>query len=278
MRILKDRVAVVTGAASGIGREVSVALARAECDLAVADVNAQGLNETAGLIEQLQRKVSIHVIDVSDRRAMEALPEEVMDAHHRVHLVVNNAGVTVADNVREGLVEDFEWIMGINFWGVYYGCKFFLPLLLETDEAHIVNLSSVFGLVGVPHQAYYCTTKFAVRGFTESLRQELAETRVRVTCVHPGGIDTNIARNARFRRPGAMGGETHEDMIQRFTELAKTTPARAAEKIVEGIKKNKARVLIGRDAKMLDLIQRLFPVRYPSVLGAFVSREEARGK
>lgn len=278
MRVLKDRVAVVTGAASGIGREVSVALAKLGCDVALADVNAHGLNETAGLIEQLRRKVSLHVIDVSDRRIMETLPEEVMDSHRRVDILVNNAGVTVADNVREGLVEDFEWIMGINFWGVYYGCKFFLPLLLEADEAHIVNLSSVFGLVGVPNQAYYCTTKFAVRGFTESLRQELAETRVRVTCVHPGGIDTNIARNARFRRPGAMGGETHEDMIRRFNELAKTTPAKAAEAIVAGIRKNKARVLIGRDAKILDFIQRLFPVRYPSVLGAFISREEAKGQ
>lgn len=263
MQDLRDKVAVITGAGSGIGRSLSIALAREGCRLALADVDPINLEQTVATTQACGVEVSSHRLDVSDKAEMQRFPHAVMAAHRRVHILVNNAGVSVTHTVRDMTLEDFEWIMNINFWGVVYGCKFFLPHLENETEAHIVNVSSLFGLVGYPGQASYCATKFAVRGFTESLRSELRSARspVRVTCVHPGGIDTNIAHNARFRQ-GVNGAATREEMIERFKKVAVTSPEQAATAIVGAIKSVRARLLIGRDAKIISLIQRLMPSAY----------------
>lgn len=271
MKSLKGKVAVVTGAASGIGRELAVLLAREGCDLAISDVNEEGLTATAEMVEKTGRKVSTHLIDSSNRESMEAFPEEVINQHGRVNLVANNAGLTVVDNVLEGSIEDFESVMGVNFWGVVYGSKFFLPHLLKEDEGHIINISSVFGFMGVPSQAYYCSSKFAVRGFSDSLRLELVDTKVQVSCVHPGGIDTNIARSAVFRN--IPEGDSPEEFMDRFSKMARTSPAKAAQVIVNGVKKDKRRILIGNDARLIDIVTRLFPVRYAGIMNKFFNRE-----
>jgi NAD(P)-dependent dehydrogenase (short-subunit alcohol dehydrogenase family) len=260
MRNLKDRVAVVTGGASGIGRATSILLAGEGCDVAISDVNEEGLLETAAEIEALGRKVSSKILDVSDREAMEVYPEQVLSEHGHVHVVFNNAGVAANDLFVGGDLADLEWVMGINFWGVVYGTKYFLPHLLEQDEGHLVNMSSIFGLGGVPAQSSYCSAKFAVRGFTEAVRAEHLDSNVHFSLVMPGGVATNIAVNARYRR--GFDGRTHEEGIERFAELARTTPEKAATTIVRGIKRNKARILVGMDARFLDKLIRVMPVGY----------------
>src|SRR5687767_1447007 len=183
MKRLEGRVAVVTGAASGIGRALALALAEKGCALALVDLNESGLEDTASAVRALGRKVSLHVADVADRARMERLPGEVVAEHGHVHVLVNNAGVSVSGNLVDQSLDDFAWLMGINFWGVVYGCKLFLPQLLAEDEAHIVNVSSMFGLIGIPTQISYNAAKYAVRGISDALQSELAGTRVGVTCV-----------------------------------------------------------------------------------------------
>ena len=264
MKSLKGRVAVVTGAGSGIGRATSILLAGEGCHLALADINEIGLTETLAQIGKTECKVTTHVLDVSDLNAMTAFCNEVMEQHRAVHLLINNAGVATSDLVEDGSLEDFEWIVGINFWGVVYGCKLFLPHLQKTDKAHIVNLSSIFGLAGIPSQAPYCSTKFAVRGFTDSLRSELLGTHITVSCVHPGGVDTNIEKNSRHRR--SFCGATHEEMIAEFKKKTVNTPEQAAMALVKGIKAGKARIFIGWDSIFIDFLSRFFPVSYPKIL------------
>jgi len=264
MKVLKARVAVVTGAASGIGRATSVALAQKGCDLALVDVDTKGLEETARLISRLGRMATRHEVDVSDKQRMQALANEVMAAHGSVHVLVNNAGVGVGALFEHHSLEDFEWLMGINFWGVVYGCKFFLPMLLAAGEAHIVNVSSVFGFVGVPMNAAYCASKFAVRGFTETLRAELADTRVGVSCVHPGGIATNIVKNSRMNEAGGFDG-LQQRAINRFKRML--PPEKAADAIVAGILHNRPRILITPEAYVIDAAKRLFPALSSELLG-----------
>jgi NAD(P)-dependent dehydrogenase (short-subunit alcohol dehydrogenase family) len=256
MKKLTDRTAVVTGAGSGLGRALSLLLAREGCRLAIADINQVGLEETERSIAELGRPVSSHVVDVADRARMQGFAAEVVAAHGGVHLLVNNAGVAVAKTFLEQSLEEFEWLMGINFWGVVYGCKFFLPELVKADEAHIVNISSVFGLVGVPTQSSYCASKFAVRGLSESLRLELAEQRVGVTSVHPGGIATNIAAASKFN-DDEKSRANHARAVSAFKHMM--PPSDAARSILEGIKKNRPRVLITRDAYALDIAKRVAP-------------------
>ena len=263
MRNLQNRIAVVTGAGSGIGRALSLVLAEEGCTLAICDVNDEQFQKTAEIIENSGNIVSTYKIDVADRGTMEQFAEKVIQQHHHVNILVNNAGVAMSATVEEMTIEDFERIVGINFWGVVYGTKYFLPYLKKEVEAHIVNMSSLFGLVAPPHQSAYSATKFAVRAFTESLRHELKGTHVGVSCVHPGFIKTNIARGGKFT--SGLGVDSKQEFIEQFDAIAKVTPAEVAHAIVKGIRKNKARVLIGWDTKLYDLLQRLLPVRHKFV-------------
>jgi NAD(P)-dependent dehydrogenase (short-subunit alcohol dehydrogenase family) len=269
MKRFTDRVAVVTGAAGGIGRAVAQALATKGCDLAIADIDAEGLAQTAAHIEGLGRRVTTHRVDVSDRAQMEAFAAAVEQAHGRVDVLVNNAGVTCAATFEEQSLEDFEWVVGINLWGVIYGCKLFLPLLRRADEAYVVNLSSMFGIIGMPRQTSYCATKFAVRGFSESLAVELAETSVRVLSVHPGGIRTNIAKSARYVGPQST---QMRDKTVRFFEKIGMSPASAAARIVAAMERNAERLLITRESYATDVIKRLYPT-VPSRFIAWVHRK-----
>lgn len=261
MRPWQGKVAVVTGAASGIGRALAQELHQQGCRLALSDVNESGLAETKSLVEQAGGSVLIHRVDVSQRDQMTQWVNDVVGHYGEVDIVINNAGVTVVDTVEHISFEDMEWIMGINFWGVVYGTKLFLPHLRQSKDAYLANVSSVFGIISVPLQAAYNATKFAVRGFTESLRQELHGSSISVTCVHPGGIKTPIARNARhYHRPGKT--PTHDSTARQFEKLARTPPERAAQVIVRGMQQKKSRVLIGVDAHVIDWMQRMFPVGY----------------
>lgn len=254
MRQLRDRVAVVTGAASGIGRATSELLAQRGCDLALVDIDEAGIAETQRRLRASGRRISTHLVDVSDRAAMQRLPDAVVQEHGRVHLLVNNAGVSVGAHLVDHSIEDFEWLLGINLWGVVYGCRFFLPHLLREDEAHIVNVSSVFGIVGFPGQTSYCASKFAVRGLSEALHAELYRTQVGVTSVHPGAIQTNIIHATR-----AIGEEQRTRTLEFFARRG-TPPERVAERIVWAIERRKLRVLVTPMAHLIDGLKRLFPV------------------
>ena len=265
MSLASNSVAVITGAASGIGRALAVRLAAEKiAGIAIADVGEEGLRETAMMVEALGAAVSFHVTDVSDLEQVRRLADEAVERHGRVTHLINNAGVGLIGTFEQISIEDFRWLMGINFWGVVYGCKVFLPVLRQQDSGHIVNVSSVFGLIAPEEQTAYCSSKFAIRGFTESLRHELDGTKISVSSVHPGGIKTNIARNAK------LGAGTPDEWKQQgaafFDKVARTSPERAAEVIVAGIKAKEPRILIGKDAEMISLISRLFPRRYLSIL------------
>jgi short-subunit dehydrogenase len=262
MKKLTGGVAVVTGAASGIGRALALALAREGMSLALADRDEQGLHETVQLVARAGGTASLHVVDVADEAAVNAFADEVLRAHGQVSVVVNNAGVSIYGSVQELATDEIAWLMNVNFWGVVYGTKAFLPALLAQPEACIVNVSSVFGLWGPPGQSAYAASKFAVRGFSESLRGELAGTNVHVIAVHPGGIKTAIARNSRVARAAdaTVAATTMALFEQRFLT---TPPETMAAAIVEGIKKNRDRVVAGKDAAQIDVLVRLFPVRAP---------------
>lgn len=262
MTQLANKTAAITGAASGIGRELAVQLAAKGCKLALADRDAQGLARTRELCAQVN--CSEHVFDVADRAAMEQFAADAMAAHGEINFIFNNAGVTVVDLVESISYEDFEWLMGINFWGVVYGTKAFLPYLQKADEAHVINVSSMFGLGSMPRQSAYNASKFAVRGFTEALRVEMLDTSVGVTCVHPGGIKTAILQNARLANTGM---QSDAELSDEFDKVAKTTAAQAAAKILRGVERNKKRVLIGPDARVFDWFVRLFPASYEKWLG-----------
>jgi len=267
MRDLRGKVAAITGAGSGIGRALAVQLAGMGTALALSDVDEAGLAETAALVARSGVRVTAERVDVADRAAVHRHADAVIAAHGRVHLVVNNAGVALAASVAEMTYEDFDWLMGINFWGVVHGTKAFLPHLLHADEGHVVNVSSIFGIIAVPGQAAYHAAKFAVRGFTESLRVdlELARTRVSATCVHPGGIRTNIVRRSRISAERAQR-VSKEEMAREFERLARRSPEQAARAIIRGVQRNARRVVIGADAKLLVALQRLLPTAYQRLI------------
>ena len=265
------RVCVITGAASGIGRGLALELAGRGSDLALCDVNEEGLEETARLAEARGRHVTRHVVDVADREAVHAFRDAVLRDHGRADAIVNNAGVSVTDFVADMSYDDLEWIVGINFWGVVYGTKAFLPHLLERGDGWVVNVSSVFGLVAVPSQSAYNATKFAVRGFTESLRQELEGTGVTASCVHPGGIKTAIVRGSRWRK-GQFGVTDREQAARDFEKMARTTPEQAGRVIADGMERKRARILIGADARVIETVSRAAPVSYPRIFAAVMNR------
>ena len=265
MRSLDNRVAVVTGAASGIGRATALGLAKKGCRLAIADIHEQGLAETSSAIEALGRECSTHIVNVADKQRMQEFVDEVVAAHKHVHVVVNNAGVTVRANLADHSLDDFEWIVGINFWGVVYGCKLFLPHLQASGWGAFVNISSMFGLTGVPSQSSYCATKFAVRGFSESLAIELANENIDVICVHPGGIRTNIVRNSRGPDDSALART-----IKWFDRKA-LPPEQAAAKIIRAIERRQQRVVITPEAWATDVAKRVYPA-VPLRLAGFIVR------
>jgi len=273
MRSFQGRVVVITGAASGIGRALACAFAKEGSRLALADVDAAGLAETARLAGAAD--CLTETVDVSDRGAVERFAQQVRSRFSTAHVVINNAGVAVSQTLAETRYEDFQWIMGINFWGVVHGTQAFLPLLRAADEAVIVNVSSVFGLIAFPTQGAYNASKFAVRGFTEALRHECEGTNIRAVCVHPGGIRTNILKNARFYSD-AFGQSDHARSMAEFERIARTTPERAAQTIINGIRRNKLRILIGPDAYLIDWVQRLLPARYMKVIAAVLARAAGR--
>lgn len=266
--------AVVTGAASGIGRALAVELASRGANLALSDVNDVGLADTVSMCEKAASgsgKARGYRLDVADRQAFLAHADEVMAEFGRVDMVFNNAGVSVTATVEEIKWEDFDWLMGINFWGVVHGTKAFLPHLVASGDGYLVNISSVFGFIGVPSQSAYNAAKFAVRGFTEALREEMVMEKkpVTVCCVHPGGIRTNIARNGRAT---ALNEVEKEKMAADFDRIARTTPEKAARTILRGMERRKPRILIGADAYAIQAMERLLGVRYENLLARAARR------
>lgn len=257
---LENRTAVVTGAASGIGRALAGALARRRCHLALADINDAGLQRTVELVAAPGLRVTCHRLDVADAEAVAGLSQVVQANHPGVDLLFNNAGVALGGTFDQVSDADFEWLFGINFSGVVRMTRAFLPLLKASDDARIVNLSSVFGLMGPPGHTAYAASKFAVRGFSEALRHELEGSRVGVTVVHPGGIATSIADNARV--PACISAEEVARVQAAMRKLLKLPPDIAGETIVQGVERRKARVLVGRDAQIIALLVRVAPVSY----------------
>lgn len=257
LKTLKGKVTAITGAGSGIGRALAIRLAEEECHLAISDINEKNLKDTQQLIGK-NMKVSAHIVDVSDREQMYRYASEVVEKHGRVDMVINNAGVVLADTVEDTTYDNFQWIMGINFWGVVYGTKAFLPYIKERPEGHIVNVSSINGITPMPYGCAYNATKFAIRGFTETLAQELRGTSVKASVVHPGGIKTNIARNARYYKHANPCNDKQE-FIAAFENNAMTTADKAARIIISGIKKDKIRIIVGPDARLFDFMTRTFP-------------------
>ncbi|MFT4264260.1 MAG: SDR family NAD(P)-dependent oxidoreductase [Nocardioides sp.] len=267
MKSLNDKVVVITGAGSGIGRALAVSLARRGARLALSDVNAAGLKETVGLAKAAgSPQVHSTTLDVADRSAFEAYGTKVVDTFGGVNVVINNAGVTMTGDFEDMTLDEFDWILGINLGGVITGTKVFLDAIIESGDGHIVNISSLFGMLSMPGQSAYNASKYAVRGFTEALREEMLinKHRVGVTCVHPGGIKTGIARNGR-----KTVGQNAAAIDKLFDEkLARMTPDKAAEIIVKGILKNQARVLVGLDAHVVHNFQKFTGSRYQDIVAA----------
>jgi NAD(P)-dependent dehydrogenase (short-subunit alcohol dehydrogenase family) len=287
-RPLGGRPVMITGAASGIGRSLARHLSRLGSPVAIADIDEAGLKETA---RTLPGPVLVRVLDVRDAADQHRFAAEVREwlptladptladptlaNGAQLAAVFNNAGVAVASSVLDADPDDDEWLRQINFDGVVNGTRAFLPILVEQDDGVIVNTSSVFGLVGMPYQSAYCASKFAVRGFTDALRQELRGTGVRAVTVHPGGIKTSIARNARVRKDPEGRGRTHEQMAAEFEALLRTTPDQAAEIICRGVDRGKARILVGPDAYVFDALARVAPTHYYDVMAVLEKRLRA---
>ncbi|MCS6984334.1 MAG: SDR family NAD(P)-dependent oxidoreductase [Leptospiraceae bacterium] len=264
MKKWEGKVVVITGAGSGIGRALAIALAQRRALISISDIKLHDLEKTADMCRAYSR-VQALLVDVSKKDEMKQYPEKVLSEFGQINVIINNAGVALSGRVEETSVEDYEWLMGINWWGVLYGTKYFLPFLRQAGEGHIVNISSLFGLIAVPTQSAYNAAKFAVRGFTESLAQELAGSSIGVTGVYPGGIKTSIAHNARFIS-GPKGEKNHAEVAERFLKMAQTSAEEAAEQIIRAIEEKKPRLLIGYDALILDSLGRFFPEQYPFFL------------
>ena len=280
MKRFYGKVAAITGAGSGIGRATAMLLAKKGCHLALSDIDENGLKDTAIDLRDYPVRVTTHVVNVSRRDEMYRYADQCVKEHGQVNLIMNNAGVGLGETVDAMSYENFEWLMNINFWGVVYGTKAFLPYLKQSGDGHVINISSIFGIIGVPTQSAYNAAKFAVRGFTESLREELDIERscVSATCVHPGGVKTNIARNSRMGDMGNIAPGSKEEITELFDRIARSTPEQAANAILHAVRKNRRRVLIGNDAAILDAGQRLMPAGYQRPLEAFFRMRQGRQK
>jgi len=280
MTAIRGAAAAVTGAASGIGRALAIELAARGCDLALADRDEAGAQAVAAEIAKAHSpKVSVHRVDVSEPAQIADFAQAAIAAHPSLNILVNNAGVALLGQFHEIDQAQMDWLMNINFWGVVHSTRAFLPHLATRPEAHIVNLSSIFGIVAPPGQTAYAAAKFAVRGFSESLRHELqmAASPVRVSVVHPGGVLTNIVRNSRAGS-GVTDNERRAQTIERFDAIAKTMPKDAALRIIHGIEKNQPRILIGGDARFMDLLQRFRPATYWNVMAKRIAKAANKGK
>jgi short-subunit dehydrogenase len=254
--------AAITGAASGIGRALAIEFAARGCDLALADRDEAGLKTLAAEIGR-ERKISVHRVDVGEPDDIAQFASEATAAHPALNILVNNAGVALLGQFEEIDQAQMKWLFDINFWGVVHGTRAFLPHLKTQPEAHVVNVSSIFGIIAPPGQSAYAAAKFAVRGFSESVRHELAMagSKVRLSVVHPGGVATSIARSSRTG-VGVTDNARRAQMIERFETASRTTPKEAALRIIRGIEKNEPRILIGNDARFMDLLQRFRPGTY----------------
>ena len=282
MKSFQNKVAAITGAASGMGRTLAIELARRGCHLALSDVNETELVKTAELAGKHGVKVTVTKLDVAKREAVFAWADQVVRDHGKVNLIFNNAGVALTANVESVKIADFEWIMGINFWGVVYGTQAFLPHLKASGDGHIVNTSSLFGLMAVPTQGTYNASKFAVRGYTEALRMELEMEGcgVSATCVHPGGIATNIAMAGKIDESvTAKTGVSEADHKRAANKLINVTTAEsAALQILKAVERNERRVLVGPDARFLDKVVRLLGSSYQVLVMRQVRKmNQARG-
>jgi short-subunit dehydrogenase len=263
LKTLHNKVVVITGAGSGIGQALARAMAAKGAVLALVDVDAVALQAISAELYSAGCKVSSHVVDVSNRASMEQLPVDVVNAHGGVNVLVNNAGVSVGAMFDDHSIDDADWLLDINLKGVIYGCKFFLPYLKQAEQAHIVNMSSMFGFFSMPGQAIYSASKAGVRAFTEALWTELANTAVHVTTVHPGTIRSNVIRSSRM-----LDADAQLKAAQLQEKYGMPT-AKAAEKIVRAIEKNKLRVVVGADAHLAEFLKRLFPVSFQRFVGVF---------
>lgn len=280
MKDFDGKVAAITGAGSGIGRQLAIQLVGSGAEVALCDVDEGGMEQTAERCRRLGAGVVTTArVDVSDREAVHAWADRVAADHGRVNMIFNNAGVALGCTLEGVSYEDFEWIMNINFWGVVHGTKAFLPHLRASGQGHVVNISSVFGLIAVPGNGTYNATKFAVRGFTEALRQELELTKapVSATSVHPGGIKTNIGRASRYDESVMdLVGRDIEAARARFEKLFITEADVAAKTILAGVRRNRRRVLIGPDARVIDLMQRVLPTAYQRIITTLAGLQRKR--
>src|SRR5579863_9570195 len=284
MTAIRGAAAAVTGAASGIGRALALELAARGSDLALADRDEAGLQAVAAEIAKTHskapaRKVSLHRVDVSEPSQIADFARAATSALPSLNIVINNAGVALLGQFHEIDQAQMEWLFNINFWGVVHSTRAFMPQLASRPEAHIVNISSIYGIVAPPGNTAYAAAKFAVRGFSESLRHELqmAASPVRLSVVHPGGVATSIARNSRTGA-GMTDNARRTQSIERFEAVAKTAPRTAALRIIAGIENNQPRILIGNDARFMDLLQRLRPATYWAVLARRIEKMTKAGK
>ena len=280
MTAIRGSAAAVTGAASGIGRALALELAARGCDIALADRDEAGLQTVAAEINRTHsRKVTAHRVDVSEPQQIADFAQAATSAHPGLNIVVNNAGVALLGQFDEIDQAQMDWLMNINFWGVVHATRALLPHLARQREAHIVNLSSIFGIIAPPGNTAYSAAKFAVRGFSESLRHELqmAASPVRLSVVHPGGVATDIVRNSRAGT-GVTDNARRAQTIEWFDAVAKTAPAAAALRIITGIEKNQPRILIGNDARFMDLVQRFRPATYWAMLARRIEKAVNAGK
>lgn len=281
MKNFEDKVAAITGAGSGMGQTLAINLAAQGCHLSISDVNEKGLAETIRLLQPYDVSVIADIVDVADKDAVYQWADKVVADHGKVNLIFNNAGVALASTIEAMSYDELDWILNINMWGVIYGTKAFLPHLKASGEGHIINTSSIFGLFAQPTQSAYNISKFAVRGFTESLRQELEleGSCVSATCVHPGGIKTNIAAASKSNPSiQALTGQTHEESVKKFETAFINSADRAAKIILQAVRKNKRRVLVGPDAKGVDVMIRLLPALYQRIVLFIVRKQYGIGK